>query len=110
MLQKKHTIHAHLQAQQQMIKGQAAHLQEVDNALNAILARIPPSGIPESSDLITLIERYHMTQNLKKTWAGQTLSESQFADYVAIYEKNPKDFAAWDRIIEQINNAEFGDP
>lgn len=114
ILQKHQNIYAHLQAQQQVLKEQSVHLQQVNNVLGDILKRLSPSEIPNWSDLITLIEEYRMTtnlrDNLKKTWAGQKLSEAQFEEYLSIYEQFPKEFAEKDKIIEQINNKELGDP
>jgi len=114
MLQKHQNVYAHLQAQQQVLKNQSDHLQKVNDALGDILKRLSPSEIPNWNDLITLIERYRMTENLReklrKTRGISELSESQFEDYLAIYEQFPKEFAMRDKMIEQINNNEFGDP
>lgn len=110
MMQKSHTIVANLMAQSQMIKAQCEHLHELNNTLSEILSRLPSSGVPAASDFLTLINRYHMTEKLKLSWAGQNLNQQQFAEYVAIYEQHPEDFAAWDQLIEQINNGELGDP
>ncbi|MBA3535903.1 MAG: MerR family transcriptional regulator [Tatlockia sp.] len=114
ILQKHPNIYAHLQAQQQVLKEQSVHLQQVTDALGDILKRLSPSETPDGKDSITLISRYHMTKDLrntlKKTWAGQTLTESQFEEYLSIYEQFPQEFAARDKIIEEINNNELGDP
>ncbi len=114
MLQKHPNIYAHLQAQQQVLKAQSVHLRQVNDVLRDILKRLSPSETPNWNDLITLIERYRMTENLreklKKTWAGQKLTEPQFEEYLSIYELFPDDFAARDKIIEQINHNELGHP
>src|SRR5665213_1876450 len=65
ILQKHHNIYAHLQAQQQVLKEQSVHLQQVNDALGDILKRLSPSETPNWNDLITLIERYRMTENLR---------------------------------------------
>ena len=113
ILQKHHNIYAHLQAQQQVIKEQSVHLQQVNHALQDILKRLSPAETPDWNDLITLIEEYRMTENLrdklKKTWAAQ-FSEDQFEEYLSIYEQFPNEFAERDKIIDQINNKELGDP
>lgn len=113
ILQKHHNIYAHLQAQQQVLKEQSVRLQQVNDVLGDILKRLSPSETPDWNDLITLIERYRMTENLrdklKKSWAAQ-FNEEQFEEYLSIYEKFPTEFAERDRIIEQINNKELGDP
>jgi DNA-binding transcriptional MerR regulator len=113
ILQKHQNIYAHLQAQQQVLKEQSVHLQQVNSALQDILKHLAPSQVPDWNDLIILIERYRMTENLrdklKKTWARE-LSEAQFEEYLWIYEQFPEEFAKRDKIIEQINNKELGDP
>ncbi len=114
ILQKHQNIYAHLQAQQQTLKKESERLQQVTSVLQDILQRLSPSDVPNSNDLITLIERYHMTENirekLKKSWAGRELSEAQFEEYLFIYEQFPKEFMQRDKIIEQINGKELGDP
>lgn len=113
ILQKHQNIYAHLQAQQQVLQHQAVHLQQVNAALGEILKRLSPLETPNWNDLITLIERYRMAENLrdklKGTWAGE-LNESQFEEYLSVYEQFPKEFAMRDKIIDQINNKELGDP
>lgn len=114
ILQKHQNIYAHLQAQQQILKKQTDQLLQVNNALANILDRLSPTDTPNWNDLITLIERYRMTENLreklKKSWAGQQLTEPLFEAYLVIYEQFPEEFSAWDKIVEQINNKEVGDP
>ena len=114
IVQKHPNIYAHLQAQQQVLKDQSVHLQQVNDALGDILKRLSPSETPDWNDLITLIERYRMTENirekLKNSWAGKELNESQFEEYLAIYEEYPKEFAERDKFIDQINNKKLGDP
>lgn len=113
ILQKHQNVYAHLQAQQQVLKDQTTHLQQVHEALNNVLKRLSPSESPNWDDLLILIERYRMTENLrdklKKTWAGQ-FNEAQFEEYLSFYEKFPKEFAERDKIIEQINSNQLGDP
>lgn len=113
ILQKHQNIHAHLQAQQQVIKEQSMHLLQVNQVLGNILTRLSPTDTPDWNDLLQLIEGYRMTDNLrdklKKSWAAQ-FSEEQFEEYLAIYEQFPKEFTERDKLIEQINNGEMGDP
>lgn len=110
MIESSHTIASHLQAQAHALKAQATHLHELSQTLDEVLSRLPPSGIPEASDFLTLIKRYRMTEKLKHGWAGKNLTPQQFADYVAICEQYPEEFAAWDQLIDQINKGELSDP
>ena len=114
ILQKHSNIYAHLQAQQQVIKKQSDHLQQVHQVLEEILKGLSPSKSPDWQDLILLIERYNMTNNLreklKQSWAGKVLTESQFEEYLFLYEQFPEEFAMRDKIIDQINKKLVGDP
>ena len=114
ILQKHNNVYAHLQAQQQVIKQQNVHLQQVNNVLEDILKRLEPSKSPDWNDLLTLIERFNMTDNLreklKESWAGKTLTESQFEEYLFLYEQFPEEFAIRDSIIDEINQKRVGDP
>lgn len=114
ILHKHANVYAHLQAQQQVIKQQHDHLQQVNVTLQHILTRLSPHGAPDWHDLITLIERYHMTTNLreklKQGWAGQQLNAAQFEEYLALYESLPEEFSQRDAIFEKINNQQFGAP
>ena len=65
ILQKHHNVYAHLQAQQQVIRNQSEHLQQVTAMLDDILMRLSPSETPNCNDLMALIERFHMTENLR---------------------------------------------
>lgn len=113
ILQKHQNVYAHLQAQQQVIKEQSMQLEKVNGALTSILKRLSPSEAPNWNELLTLIEGYQMNETLrdqlKKTWAGQ-LTEAQFEAYLSFYENFPSEFAQRDKIIQQINNNEVGDP
>lgn len=114
ILQKHTNIYAHLQAQQQVIKKQSQHLQQVNDVLEGILKNLSPVKSPDCSDLLLLIERYNMTQNirekLKDSWAAKALTAEQFEDYLFLYEQFPKEFAMRDSIIEEINQKKVGDP
>jgi hypothetical protein len=52
----------------------------------------------------------NLRETLKKGWAGKELNESQFEAYLELYENFPREYAEADKIIEQINNNELGEP
>jgi DNA-binding transcriptional MerR regulator len=114
ILQKHQNIYAHLQAQQQLVKHQFDHLQKVNEALGSILNHLSPNETPGWNEIMTLIEGYRMTEHLrdklKKSWAGKALTETQFEDYLLLYEQFPNELAMRDKLISQLNNNEFGDP
>lgn len=114
IVQKHPNVYAHLQAQQQAIKKQNEHLQQVSNVLEEILNRLSPSKSPDWHDLLLLIERYHMTNHLKEklknTWAGKILTEEEFESYLFLYEQFPEEFAIRESIIKEINQKSVGEP
>lgn len=114
ILQKHQNIYAHLQAQYQLIRHRYNQLQNVNDTLGHILNRISPNETPDLNDLKTLIEGFQMTKDLrnqlKQSWAGKTLNESQFEEYLLLYEQFPNEFSKRDKLIAKINNNEFGEP
>lgn len=114
LLQKSQNIYAHLQAQQLVLMQETRHLHQVSDTIAHILKTLAPSETPNWNDLVTLIERYRMTEDirdkLQQGWAGRALTEQQFEEYLFIYEQFPEEFAKRDSIIAKINNKEFGDP
>lgn len=114
IVDKHNNVYAHLQTQHQVIKQQRHQLQQVDEILQQVLKHLSPHETPDWHHLITLIERYQMTQNLRNTlkqgWAGKNLTAEQFEEYLSIYETLPEEFAARDALIQRINNQEVGQP
>ncbi len=114
ILDKHHNVYAHLQTQHQVIKQQRHQLQQLDEILQQVLKHSSPHKAPDWHHLITLIERYQMTQNLRNTlkqgWAGKNLTAEQFEEYLSLYEILPEEFAARDALIQRINNQEVGQP
>lgn len=109
ILQQKLSVLEHLQVQQRMLSEQAEHLQKAKDALGSVLERCRASNSLESNDVITLIEGYHMKEELKKTWAGK-LSEGQQEQYLALKKEFPKEFKASEDAIKLINGGTLGDP
>lgn len=110
MLQQKLGIRQHLHAQQEMLKEQAAQLSQAHEALETVIARLGPSGVPDWNDLIALIERYRMSEAIKKTWAGRNLDKNQLADWIEIRKQHPKEFELFETLVEQVNEMKFGKP
>jgi DNA-binding transcriptional MerR regulator len=109
MLQQKRSIREHLTAQHQMLKEQAMDLQQAQDSLASVLQRCKTSKSLDWNDLITLIERYRVAKELKKTWIGK-LNEEQQENYIKMHQKYPKEFDAWNKAIEEINGLKLGDP
>lgn len=80
-------IEDHLRSQQEMLKEQVAHLQHVQDALATTIRQLKPSEIPNWNDIISLIERYRMADQLKKTWAGKIFNEKQLKTVVEVKQQ-----------------------
>ncbi len=106
MLHKASNVREHLLAQQQMLKEQAEHFRQAGDALAVVLKRCGESDSLDWKDLTTLIDRYRMMEDLKKTWVGK-LSEKQQENYLDMRQAYPREFNAWDELI---NNKQLGDP
>ena len=109
MLQKQLEIREHLLYQKEMLQDQQKELQQAQDALEITLNRYETSKNLNWNNLITLIERYHMINELKKTWAGK-LNKEQQDNYLKLKQKYPKQTDAWDKMIIKINNQKVGDP
>jgi DNA-binding transcriptional MerR regulator len=115
ILQQNDNIYAHLKMQQQVLKTQASHFQQVSNALTNILNNLSSKDTPDFHHLIHLIEDYRMTENLRdklqKQWGGQ-LTEEQLQEMLFLYGKDllNEDEATWDKWLEKINGGNVGDP
>lgn len=110
MLQHQPGILEHLQTQEQMFKEQLAHLAHAQETMATLIARFKQTGSLDWKDLISLIERYRMNEELKKTWMGTALDDAGRAEYIALREQNPKEFALWEKTIVEINQMQLGDP
>ena len=109
MLQQERGIQEHLFVQQQMLKEQTEHLKYTQKALSTVLQRYKTSKSLDWNDLITLIERYRMAEEIKKTWVGK-LNKDQQERYIAFKQAYPKEVGAWEKTIELINSKQFGNP
>lgn len=110
MLQHKLGIREHLQAQRFMLHEQIEQLTQSQEALNVVLKRLGSSGTPDWNDLISLIERYRMAEDVKKTWFGKNLDKAQLAEWLEIRSQHPKEYEKWEELIAQVNDMKFGAP
>lgn len=109
MMQRKLSIRDHLFAQQQMLDQQAEHLRQAQDALGVVLKRCATSEHLNWNDLVTLIERYHMSEEIKNTYVSK-LTEKQQERYLDNRQKYPKEFKAWEEAVEAVNSGTLGDP
>jgi len=116
MLRQQLGIAAHLRIQQKLLASQAEQLALSQEALEATLARLGPSGNPDWNDLIILIERYRMNEELKKTWVAQVLTPNEFAQYAAFEadltkRTDKKEFGQkWQKLVDQVKANLAKDP
>ncbi len=110
MLQQEPNLLNHLQTQERMLKEQLTSLQHVQATMTNVIQKLNNQESPNWQDLVALIERYHMTEELKTGWAGQALNESQFTQWISMWEKHPHLYSAWKTFNDKINAGNLGDP
>jgi DNA-binding transcriptional MerR regulator len=110
MLDQAPDMREQLRAQQRMLTEQTEHLRHVQKALDAILQEGGKRADPfDWNNTVTLIERYHMIDELKDTWAGKLRPEQQ-TRYVEFKKAHTKAAVAWEKMVGQINSLQLGDP
>ena len=77
--------------QKQLLEEQADNLQQTQDAITVVLEQCKSntSKTFDWNNLITLIERYRMTQNIKKIY-GKDISEDGLNKYLAIKKEYSK--------------------
>lgn len=77
----------HLKAQQTCLAKQIEHLHRANQTINELVAESTAGKPVDWSKIVTLIEVYHMTEDLKKTWAGQVYSPDQLKQFAELKAK-----------------------
>lgn len=80
-------MYDHLRAQQAMIKEQVEQLNQVQEALEITLQRLEPSYLPNWNQITSLIERYRMADQIKKSWAGKVFNQKQLKTFVDVAQQ-----------------------
>lgn len=111
IVQQKKGIHEQLLVQMDLLKSQSDHLAIAQKAIKEVLRRLPDTGLPDWSDLISLIEGYRMAEEIKKRWVAEVTNQQQLQKQTGVYQQQyPKEFEAWGKLIERINEMSLGDP
>lgn len=77
----------HLKAQQTCLEQQITQLHRANQTINELVAESTAGKPIDWSKIVSLIEVYHMTEDLKKTWAGQVYSPDQLKQFAELKEK-----------------------
>jgi len=101
MLQKGLSIKEHLLVQQRILKEQTEHLKQAHDALENVIQQYTTSDSLAWNDLISLIERYRMAEEIKKDWNRS---------FDNLKNKYPKEVEAWEKMVELINSKQVGNP
>ena len=109
MLQQKQSLHEHLLLQQKMLMQQSDNLRSAHDALSDVLDQYRSSKSFDHNNLIKLIERYHMSEELKNTWVSK-LSEKEQDRFIDLKKRYPKEIGAWFDLFTAINSGKLGDP
>ncbi len=115
MLNKKLTTIDHLRAQKNYLQQQAINLENANQMLDDAIKKFETNGSIDFNDIVKLIEVYHMTEELKKTWAGNVYTDDQlkqFAELKQRYsEKEITEYTErWQNLIDEVKNALHEDP
>ena len=88
MLQKALSLKDHLLVQQRILKEQTEHLKQAHDALENVIQQYTTSDSLAWNDLITLIERYNMANQVKKDWTSNyEISKKNFPKKLQIGKK-----------------------
>jgi len=118
MLHNSQTIAQNLNVQRVVIEQQVATLCKTAELINSVVAGLEPSGIPNWKQLISLIERYQMQNDVKKTWVSvlSNSEQAQYAEFLSELKKKsgPKDEEIftnkWLNLVDQIKLNLHNDP
>ncbi len=109
----------HFSVQAKLLEQKANMLLEASKTLKGIISDVNDDESIPWETIIKLIEVYHMTQQLEKTWAGKVLTQEELAQY-ASFEQSLKDRFTeneqkmfeqdWDDIVQQVNSHLKTDP
>jgi len=104
-----------LELHRALLNKQVSNLHRAAEMLDAIITDVKNTGSVDWKNIINLIGVYHMTQDLKKTWAGQVYSDNQlkqFAELKQQYtpEQNEAIAQEWVTLIKQVKNNLDQDP
>lgn len=115
ILQRNMGITTHLQTQQKIIKEQVARLRTVEQAIEQTLQRIGTSDVPDWNDLLLLIERYRMMENLKNSWAGKIFDEEQLKTVAQVRQQLNEEQLyqyqnRWKKLIKKVESNLDQDP
>lgn len=111
LLNKEVPLKDHFLIQAKILEDRAKILLDASQALKKILSECSDKSILWEK-IIKLIEVYHMTQELEKSWAGKALNEEELKEYVSFEnfvkehfsESDLKSFEkSWDDMVKDIN-------
>jgi DNA-binding transcriptional MerR regulator len=97
----------HLETQRKLLAEQIAHLSQASKTLHTIIGEQKKHGSINWHNLIKLIERYRMTKELKKTWAGQVYTDEQLQQFAEIRQKLTPEYIEnyqkrWAKLIAEV--------
>src|SRR3990172_11221560 len=95
MVQQKQSLQQNLHVQQQMLQDQVESLRLALDALGTVLEKYKASKSLDWKQLIELIERYRMAEEIKNTFA-KNLSEKQKDSYLTFRQNFLKEAKAWE--------------
>lgn len=119
LLNKKTELLKNCADQAQLLEDKGHLFLKASQALKNITAECQHGKSHHWDKTIELIEVYHMTQELEKTWAGKAFNKEELEEYAAFekdyIQKTPKDEResigkAWDKLIADVEKNLDADP
>jgi hypothetical protein len=98
----------HLKKQQKCLTEQIVHLQNANRTIDALLTELTTSKTVDWSKIVTLIEEYRMSEDLKNSWISKAFSPDQVAQFAELkkrYTEKEMDEIGkkWDIILAKVN-------
>lgn len=109
----------HLALQSHFLEEKAATLRAASQTLNKILSECSEDKSFSWETILKLIEVYHMTQNLEKSWQGKTLNPAELKEYAGLMNelrtrfspKEEQDYQnRWTALIKEVDANINNDP
>lgn len=104
-----------LELHRSILLQQVSSLQRAAEMLDVIISDVRGQGSVDWQNIINLIGVYHMTQDLKKTWAGKVYTEDQLKQFAELKQHYSAEEAmaietAWKDLITEVRANLTQDP
>ena len=108
-----------LLTQRRRLQEQVALLQNTTQILDEAISTLETNQSVSFKNIVKLVDAYHITHDLKKTWAGEVLSSKELKEYASFQHDLKNRFTEieiknleqeWKNIIKKVNDNLDQDP